>query len=58
MTGKVKFEMRIKELVYNQPDLGALVEPLLIVRRVLREQTAILHRACLPSSEAMTFASS
>src|SRR5436309_15188618 len=31
--GKVKFEMRIKELVENQPDLRALVEPLLIVRR-------------------------
>src|SRR6187399_3390638 len=47
MAGKVKFEMRIKELVQNQPDLGVLVEPLLIVRRVLREQTVILHRRLL-----------
>src|SRR5213082_639840 len=47
MAGKVKFEMRIKELVENQPDLRALVEPLLIVRRVLREQTVILHRRLL-----------
>jgi transposase len=47
MAGKVKFEMRIKELVQNEPDLGALVEPLLIVRRVLREQTVILHRRLL-----------
>ena len=47
MAGKVKFEARIKELVENFPDLAALVEPLLIVRRVLREQIAILHRRLL-----------
>src|SRR6184192_4890509 len=47
MAGKVKFEMRIKELVENQPDLRALVEPLLIVRRVVREQIGILHRRLL-----------
>jgi hypothetical protein len=40
----VKFEARIKELVENLPDLAAPVEPLLIVRRVLREQLGILHR--------------
>ena len=44
MVGTVKFEARIKELVENLPDLTALVEPLLIVRRVLREQIGILHR--------------
>jgi hypothetical protein len=38
MVGKVKFEARIKELVENFPDLAELVEPLLVVRRVLREQ--------------------
>ena len=42
--GMVKFEARIKELVENLPDLVVLVEPLLIVRRVLREQIGILHR--------------
>ena len=47
MAGKVNFELRIKELVKNQPDLVALVEPLLIVRRVLREHTVILHRRLL-----------
>src|SRR6266550_4563227 len=47
MVGKVKFEARIKELVENLPDLAALVEPLLIVRRVLREQIIILHRRLL-----------
>jgi transposase len=45
--GKVKFEARIKELVENLPDLAILVEPLLIVRRVVREQTVILHRRLL-----------
>jgi transposase len=44
---ELKFEARIKELVENLPDLTVLVEPLLIVRRVLREQLGILHRRLL-----------
>jgi transposase len=47
MVGKVRFEERIKELVENRPDLAALIEPLLVVRRVLREQIVILHRRLL-----------
>ena len=47
MVGNVKFEARIKELVENLPDLAGLVEPLLIVRRVLREQIVVLHRRLL-----------
>ena len=47
MVGTVKFEARIKELDRKPPDLAALVEPLLIVRRVLREQIGILHRRLL-----------
>ena len=47
MVGKVKFEARIRELVENLPDLAVLVEPMLIVRRVLREQIVILHRRLL-----------
>ena len=47
MAGTVKFETRIKELVRNSPELAALVEPLLVVRRVLREQLVILHRRLL-----------
>jgi transposase len=47
MVGTVKFESRIKELVENVPDLAMLVEPLLTVRRVLREQVNILHRRLL-----------
>ncbi len=47
MVGTVKFEARIKELVEDMPDLAVLVEPLLVVRRVLREQLGILHRRLL-----------
>ena len=47
MAGAVKFEARIKQLVENLPDLAALIEPLLVVRRVLREQLGILHRRLL-----------
>jgi transposase len=47
MIGTVKFEARIKELVEDLPDLAILVEPLLVVRRVLREQLGILHRRVL-----------
>src|SRR5213596_123343 len=43
MVGTAKFEARLRELVENFPDLAALVEPLLVVRRVLREQIGILH---------------
>jgi transposase len=35
------------ELVEGLPDLAPLVEPLLVVRRVLREQIGILQRRLL-----------
>jgi transposase len=47
MVGTVKFEQRIRELVADIPDFASLVEPLLVVRRVLREQIAVLHRRLL-----------
>jgi hypothetical protein len=47
VVGTEKFEARIKELVENLPDLAELVEPLLIVRRTLREQIGILLRRLL-----------
>src|SRR5262245_46315426 len=47
IVGTVKFEARIKELVANLSDVAPLVEPLLVVRRVLREQVGILHRRLL-----------
>jgi transposase len=45
--GRTRFEARIAELLEDLPDLAVLVEPLLVVRRVLREQIAILHRRLL-----------
>jgi transposase len=47
VVGTVRFEARIRELVENLPDLAALIEPLLIVRRALREQFCILRRRLL-----------
>ena len=47
MAGKARFEARIRELVEHLPDLAVLVEPMLIVRRVLREQIVILYRRLL-----------
>ena len=47
VAGAVKFEARIRELVETSPDLAVLVEPLLVVRRTLREQLGILHRHSL-----------
>src|SRR5471030_3194598 len=42
VVGASKFEARIRELE-NLPDLAELVEPLLIVRRTIREQIGVLH---------------
>jgi len=47
MVGTARFEARIKELVENVADLVVLVEPLLVVRRTLREQIGVLHRRLL-----------
>jgi transposase len=47
MVGTVRFEALIQELVERTPDLAVLVEPLLVVRRTLREQIVILHRRLL-----------
>ena len=47
VVGTVKFEARVKELVEHLRDLDVLVEPLLVVRRLLREQIGILHRRVL-----------
>ncbi len=42
----MKFEARIKEPVENFADLVVLVEPLLAVRRVLREQIGVCTADC------------
>lgn len=39
-----RFEARIRELVAGDADLAAMAEPLLVVRQVLREQAAAVHR--------------
>jgi transposase len=41
------FEGRIHDLVEAFPRLAAIVEPVLVVRRVLREQFAVLHKMML-----------
>jgi transposase len=47
MVGTAKFETRIRELVADHPDLATIAEPLLIARRVLRDQVGVLHRQLL-----------
>jgi transposase len=47
VVGAARFEARIRKLVEGFPDLAILIEPLLVVRRVLREQVGILHRRLL-----------
>lgn len=47
VVGTAKFDARIKDLVESLPDLAVLVEPLLVVRRALREQIGVLHRRLL-----------
>ncbi len=42
-----KFEARIRELVAGSPRLALVVEPILAVRRVMRQQFAVLHKMLL-----------
>ena len=42
-----RFEARIRELAAGDGELAALVEPMLVVRRTLREQFAVLHKRLL-----------
>ena len=46
-------EARIRELVTDFPRLAAIAEPLLNVRRSMRQQLAVLHKMLLDRS-AMT----
>jgi transposase len=41
------FEARVRELLAAHPPLGAIVAPLLAVRRVRRVQFALLHKMVL-----------
>ncbi|MDA9544757.1 transposase [Bradyrhizobium sp. CCBAU 45321] len=47
IVGVIGFEQRIHELTVGQPELTELMEPLLVARRVLREQFTRLHRNVL-----------
>ena len=42
-----RYEARVRELVAGFPRLTAIVEPLLSVRRVMRQQFAVLHKMLL-----------
>ena len=42
-----RYELRIRELVTDFPRLSAIAEPLLAVRRVMRQQLAVLHKMLL-----------
>ena len=53
VAGTAKFEARIKELVENLPDLAALVEPLLVVRRCYANRSSFCIADCWRSSETM-----
>jgi transposase len=45
--GRGGFEARIRELVSGFPRLSAIVEPLLAVRRIMRQEFARLHKMLL-----------
>src|ERR1700757_2726937 len=42
-----KFAARVRELVTSSPRLALIVEPLLAVRRVMRQQFGVLHKMLL-----------
>src|ERR1700694_3050341 len=42
-----RYEARVRELVVGFPRLAAIAEPLLSVRRVMRQQLAVLHKMLL-----------
>lgn len=44
VVGATGYEGRVRELVERLPRLAAIVEPLLTVRRVMRQQLAVLHK--------------
>ena len=53
VVGKVKFEARIKDLIDNLPDLAVLVEPMLTVRRVLRDRPTADRQSVCPRYRAL-----
>jgi transposase len=47
VVGGSRYEARVRELVEGFPRLAAIVEPVLSVRRVMRQQLAVLHKMLL-----------
>ena len=47
VVGGSRYEARIRELVADFPRLAAIVEALLSVRRVMRQQLTVLHKMLL-----------
>src|SRR6202166_5089169 len=47
VVGGSRYEARVRELVAGFPRLAAIAEPLLSVRRVMRQQLAVLHKMLL-----------
>src|SRR5262244_3143302 len=47
VVGGSRYEARVRELVAGFPRLAAIVEPVLSVRQVLRQQLAVLHKMVL-----------
>ena len=47
VVGKAGFEARVRELVEGLPRLAAIVEPLLTIRRVMRQEFTRLHKMLL-----------
>ena len=47
VVGSSRYEARVRELVAGFPRLTAIAEPLLSVRRVMRQQLAVLHKMLL-----------
>jgi transposase len=47
VVSKLGFEVRIRELVEGLPRLAAIVEPLLTIRRVMRQEFTRLHKMLL-----------
>jgi len=47
VVSSIRYETRIRDLVEGLPRLAAIIEPLLTVRRVMRQQLATLHKLLL-----------
>src|SRR6516165_7263300 len=52
VVGGSRYEARVRELVEGFPRLAAIVEPLLSVRRVMRQQFTVLHKMLLDTVRA------